>query len=386
MARAAKKEESPVKNEKVAGIVNALKTRYPGRVCMAEEYTMPWLLKRLPTTVLDLDIALHGGLPAGGLSFFVGKQGVGKNWLSNQVIREQQRIYGDDCNIAVVSTEMVYDKLFARLCGITVALSEAEIEALDTQYREDLGFPMPEEERNAYRQQIGTFVTVPPDTAERSFEIALELIQSREFNVVLIDSFGSLLTELEEEKEFSDNNRVGGAALLNTRFARKLNYAMAPDEKGNPNLTCVIGINQARDNMDRANSYSPELKEGGGWALKHARWVTIDLAASGKVKKGTDVVGKSIRWGISKQKAGGHEGATGTFDFLYDRAGVDRTAHAIGVALNYGVLERAGASYKLNGNSIGVGLEAAANYLRENKLLPEIERKVLSAAGVRCGY
>ena len=94
-------------------VLNALKSRYPGKIYTAGEYTMPWSIKRLSTGVLDLDIALQGGLPAGGLSFFVGKQGVGKNWLANQVIREHQQQYGKDTNVAIVSTEMVYDKDFA---------------------------------------------------------------------------------------------------------------------------------------------------------------------------------------------------------------------------------------------------------------------------------
>ena len=86
-------------------VVQQLKSRYPGKIFSAKDYSMPWVMKRLPTGIIDLDIALNGGFPAGGLSFLIGKQGVGKSWMANQIIREQQLLYGDECNVAWISTE-----------------------------------------------------------------------------------------------------------------------------------------------------------------------------------------------------------------------------------------------------------------------------------------
>jgi recombination protein RecA len=235
--------------------------------------------------------------------------------------------------------------------------------------------------------QVGDFVTVPPSTAEDSLSIALELIGSREFDIVLIDSFGSLLTEHDDENDLSGSQRVGGAAMLNTRFARKLNFAMAPDEKGNPNLTCVLAINQVRDNTDRANKYSPKTIEAGGWALKHARWVTLQMSPIATIKdpkKGK--IGKTIRWEITKQKAGGHEGAQGKYDFYYSLCGIARAEHSVSVASQHGVVERAGAWYSYKGEQIGQGAAKAAQYVIENDLLDEIEKLTLSKAGIRCSY
>ncbi len=80
-----KKKPKKIEDNNLQATINKLKSRYPGRIYEAGEYTMPWMLKRLPSGILDLDIAIGGGLPAGGLSFFVGKQGVGKNWLANPI-------------------------------------------------------------------------------------------------------------------------------------------------------------------------------------------------------------------------------------------------------------------------------------------------------------
>jgi recombination protein RecA len=370
---------------RIGSTLNKLKSRYPGKVFSANEYTMPWMLKRLPTGILDLDIELGGGFPAGGMSFITGKQGVGKNWLINQVIRLHQQRHGHRTSVAIVSTEMVYDKEFAQLCGVKVAFSDQEIAQLRAQY-ERYDEPFPAEFEEQLRDQVGDFVTVPPSLAEESLQIAIDLIASREFDIVVIDSFGSLLTEHAEEGDLSDSTQVGGAAGLNTKFARKLNTALSTDSNGTPNLTCVLAINQVRDNMDRANKYSPKTQEAGGWALKHARWVTVEMASQGKVREGDLTIGKTNRWEITKQKAGGHEGATGTFDFLYKHAGIDRAAHSAAVAARYGIIEKKGAWYSYEGKQIGQGTTAMAQFLVENDLVDKIEEDTLRAARIHCSY
>jgi recombination protein RecA len=375
------------KGKNVHGVINQLKSKYPGRVFGAAEYTMPWKIKRLPTGVLDLDIALGGGLPAGGMSFFTGKQGSGKNWLVNQVIRLHQERHGAATAVAVVSTEMMYDKEFAQACGVKIAFSPQEVAEFVSQYREDVGEDPSDEMVAALTEQIGEFITVPPSLAEESLQIAIDLIASREFDLVVIDSFGSLLTEHDDEGDMGDANRVGGAALLNTKFSRKLNYALAPDKDGNPNLTCIIGINQVRDNTDRANKYSPKTLEAGGWALKHARWVTVEISPRAKIKDGKELIGKTVGWEITKQKAGGHEGAQGTFDFFYALCGIDREMHTVTVAAEHGVLKRSGAYYSYEGNQIGQGAAAAAEFVRANDgLLESLEIQTRIKAGVRCSY
>lgn len=386
MPKKAKKDPNA---DGVAGVINRLKSRYPGKVYMAGEYSMPWMLKRLPTSILDLDIALSGGFPAGGMSFMTGKQGVGKNWLANQVMREHQIRHGERTSIAVVSTEMVYDKLFARDCGVRVAFSDLEIQEINRQIKRSSkdGTGLSDEEIEELRDQVGEFVTIPPGTAEDSLSIAIDLISSREFDIVLIDSFGSLLTEHDEENDLSSSQRVGGAAMLNTRFSRKLTGALAPDSNGDPNLTCILAINQVRDNTDRANKYSPKTIEAGGWALKHARWVTVEMTPVSTIrdaKKGK--IGKTIRWEITKQKAGGHEGAQSSYDFYFGLVGTNRAEHSVQVASKYGVVDRSGAWYSYNGERIGQGATKAARYVLENDLLPEIEELTLSAANIQCSY
>lgn len=156
---------------------------------------------------------------------------------------------------------------------------------------------------------------------------------------------------------------------------------MGVDETGEPNMTCFIGMNQARANMNRANKYSPELSESGGFALRHARWVSVFLKSS-PPKDGC----KEVRWKITKQKAGGFEGAEGFYEYELARCGINYPAHVLEMGVRYNVVSKGGAWFNY-GEHKWQGLSAASKVLRADKeLLEEIRDKTLTAAGIRCNY
>lgn len=389
--------EQPIRGPDNTGFLNlmsTLKTKYPGRIFRGDEYTMPWAMRRLPTGILKLDIDLRGGLPAGGMTMLVAPEGIGKNWLCNQVIKNQQILFGERCRIGVVSLEMPYDKLFARDCGVRIALSPQEIRSIEraeAASRQDESFRFSAEEKAAFSDQIGEFVVCPPDTAERALSIATEMVASREFNVVMIDSFGSMLTELEDQNTLEDNVRPGGASIVNSQFAKRINAATAPDKNGMPNLTCILGINQVRDNMKKATPFSPDTIEAGGHALKHARWVTIQLRrlayVNKKIGESQVRIGKTIEYEIMKQKAGGHEGGKGNYDFIFSLVGFDRVKESIRTASEYDVVIKNGAMYEFGELSVR-GIDAFTEKIREMgpEVLAEIERLTLHEAGIKCNY
>lgn len=382
------KVEAPV----VSSVVNQLMARYPGRVFRGKDYTMPWMLRRLPTGILGLDIDMSGGFPAGGLSVIIGPENVGKNYLLNATIANQQRLFGDACKIAIISSEMPYDKMHARNAGVRVSLSDDEIDAMVRAAHVE-GFEIADEEILSWKDEVGTFLTVPPAPAEELFDIAVDIIRSREFNIVGIDSFGALMSKDDEEKDFGDGEGRGGRgqAKLNTSFMNKLTAAMGCDAQGHPNLTCVLALNQVRDNQNRANAYSPTTVEGGGRALKHGRFVTVELKPTDKIRAKVDgkdvVVGRTVGWTIAKQKAGGHDGHKGDYEYLYELNGINKGKEVLKEATSWGVVVKKGASYSFEGMNLAVGIDNAATVLNDTpELLEEIEKKTLQAAGIRCLY
>lgn len=381
-----KKKEALSSQDRRKALVADLQKRYPGKVFRGEDYTMAWALRRLPTGLIELDLAMNGGFPGGGMSIITGKPGSGKNWLINQAIRICQEQRGEDAAIAVIGTELAYDKTQAHGCGVRVPMSGLEVDAY-VEECEYLGIEVTPEDLEWRTTGIGEFLVVPPTSAEECFDIAIDLVRSGEFDIVALDSFGSILPQAEEDKDLTDNARVGGAASLNTRLMGKLCSAFSPDTAGNPNLTAFLGVNQVRDNMQRATPYSPMTKESGGWALKHGRFVTLNLTRIGAVKTSKKVhIGKEMKWEILKQKAGGHEGGKGKYNYYWKDMSFNRAALAVRLGVQHGLIVKSGSWYAVaeTDERMGQGEDKAGEWLLKADLLKEMEARIYKASGVRC--
>lgn len=371
------------KRERMDALIADLKGRHPNNIFTGEDYTMPWAVRRVPFGIPDLDIATNGGAPGGGFTMIVGKPGEGKNYLINRAVMNQQRIYGEDCAIAMIGTELPYDKTQGRSAGVKVALSNDEIAALNDKYQKLHRRDLTRDEIAELKTQVGTFLVVPPTTAEDAFEVAVDLVKTGEFNIVSLDSFGSILTEDDGDKDFTENARVGGPAGLNTRLMRKLNGAFAPLKGGKPNTTCFMGINQVRDKMN-AKPNEKQTQEGGGWSLKHGRFLTIELARTEYIKNAakTQKIAKRIQWEITKQKAGGYEGHSGNYVYVMGQSTIDMGELLLRLGQEYGLIEKSGNTYTYSGVKLGVGEANAAASLVKNDLIEELNEQILDAAGV----
>jgi len=366
------------------------------RLKRASEMVMPYYMLRRPCGIIGLDIATGGGLPAGGLAEIIGPDGVCKTYLLNRYLRRQQEIFGRNCFLAMDMTEMQYDKTFAKMHDLRVSLSEIEIK----REQELQGRDFTDEELAYARDQIGEFFVGIGDSAEDLYDMILVQVASMIYNIVGIDSWGSLLTKEEDKKGMHDKTR-GGSAKVNTEFLRRFHAAMlTEDDSGMPNLTTVVGINQWRDRMGGMGGLSIQ----GGYALKHGKFVSIRLTAhsgifknaKGEVsigaskddsgKKSTKTqIGKVIRWKILKGKAGCHDGPEGEFHYYY-ATGVDTDRDLIVTAQKCGVVKTAG-SWLSFGKLKAQGI---ANWNKrfdaEPDLRLEMERAVLEAYGVTPNY
>lgn len=361
--------------------IDQLITKWGGLIRRAEEVTSPWTLKRLPTGLASLDIEMKGGLPAGTLCMFIGEPGIGKNTFANYVIAKQQQLFGANLRVGIIITEGSLDKDQMRFNGVVIADSPEELAAF-IRGRKKRGQTVTRSEITQRQQQIGQFVVATGDTTDKLFEVALDMVRSRKFDVVLIDSFGSVLLENDVDKALTDNDRMAGPAGLNTKFATRLFSALAPDAQGNPNMTSVIGINQVRANMRPANPNSPTKIESGGYSLKHTRSVAIEFSVKGRMtdkEKSAETGGKvrsakEVMWEITKQKAGAHEGGSGSYTYRFEE-GAHFALDILRCAIKYGIVQQEGNSFyftdeegdtALLGPKKNCGLLAAADYIEED--------------------
>lgn len=383
--KSAKKQEAALsRRERAAILAQEINSQLGGRgeIVTGDQLTNMFILRR-PTGILSLDLALGGGFPSGGLSQIIGRDGATKTYLSNLVIAHVQKVYGDEACIGLCMTEMPYDKDFAKyMCGVRIAYSDREIEMGE----KALGRAYTDEEVAFLKDQVGTIHHVVGGTAETLLETAARMIESNIYQVILIDSFGALLTKAEAEAEDGiESKHYGGAAMVITQFMHRLHAALnMRDEYGNINTTTVIGINQYRDNVG-GSLYANPMKISGGNALRHGKLVDLKLSAGSKIytteKNQKKVVGKEVNWELLKGKAGCHDGPKGKYIFNFEESGrpfgVDIAADAIMTGVRFGVVSQAGAWLTIEGICLPDGSQVKAQGLSNMVSLMEKHPEVL---------
>jgi|GEM_PF-1844835 len=345
----------------VSKINKSQKFKGKAQVRMASEVRTPYHLRR-PTGVLGLDIALGGGFHAGGGVQIYGSESVGKTYLAFKTIAEHQRIYGEDATALIFGTEIRTDKGFARKAGVCVGYSDYEISEFE-EIRVRDGLPkFTKDEVADLKKNIGTIVFQAAETADVGFDVIVDALREDVFNIVLIESLGALITEAMGEKDVGAKH-VGGSAGVITMFQNKIYplFMLDRDEEGSILETTIIGINQARAEMDRPSPRSPKIHEAAGaFAWKHGQLANIELRKGVPIreKAGEPPIGRVVNWKIAKGKAGTHDGLAGEYDYYHVprgdpvfwkdveeiyMGGVDSVTDAYNAAKKLGVIQAAGA-------------------------------------------
>lgn len=395
-------------------LTESLKARFGGEgvvIQSAAELETRYDLRRR-CGIPSLDIACGGGLPAGGLSQIDGPEGVGKNFLLNCYFAQAQQIYQEDFRAVMLCLEFTFDKWYARACGFQVALSNYEID-VEQRRRYKVGEPLLDEEEVAeLGVSPGKFYVLRGPEAEKLLDSTVEYIRSNTMQIIGVDSWDSMLTSDENEKDLEDNARVANASNVQTRWMKKVQGALAPRKRcpecysypvehkrgsgGSYRYTCtecewkgkqpyneenettIIGIRQVRANM-KGGLYAREYKVGGAWALKHGKLIDVQLRP-GEIKwdKGRTVkLAKEIVWELMKGKAGTHEGKKGAYWYYLNPPAVDFCSDLINWCKQNGVLEYVGKKWvlhhhgMLNGDVAFTSKEALQGGVEED---PELQK------------
>ena len=125
---------------------------------------------------------------------------------------------------------------------------------------------------------------------------------------------------------------------------------------------------------------SPETTPGGR-ALKFYSSVRIDVRRIEAIKQGTDNVGNRVRAKIVKNKVA-PPFRLAEFDIMFGE-GISREGSLIDVAVEHGIVRKAGAWFTYDGDQLGQGREKAKIFLRENpEIAMQLQDKVFRAVGL----
>lgn len=294
---------------------------------------------RFPTKVKterpSIDYVTDGGFPKGRLVLVAGEPSAGKSSLIIQLVEKLGK------KILYVDTEMT----------------------LTTDYIEALG-------ANPF-----SFTHVIPSTTEEMCNIIREQIPN--FDIIVVDSINNSASGEQLQKKADERTMANRAIVLSAQLPILVGLC-------NQYNTTLFILSQVRDNMNKANKYSPDTIVPGGRSLHHNSSLTLELFKSTKKKtkdkeelsnKDETIQGNMVRIKCTKNKVGKVNREV-SVEFTYGE-GYTVEADIASSAVRLGIIEKNGSWLNYDGSSIAQGIDNLVPVLKENPdLLEEIKSKI----------
>lgn len=260
----------------------------------------------IPTGVPSFDKLMGGGFARGKLTLLSGQPSSGKSTVAYGAIAEAQRM---GLNVLLYDTEYAYDNEYCESIGIVP------------------------EKLSILREEF----------AEDGLDALLDAIEGNEYQFVIIDSIGALMSRQEAEKT-SGERTIGVQAMLTSKFIRK---AVPKISLRNISLVCIT--HEFTDLMTGKVMASGGVKIGYHSSV-HAR---LKQKFNAVLKQGDKKVGKIIVMEMKKNKLVRSEAQEAEAHFLYDD-GFSKTQDLLETALDKKVIEKRGNTYYMGNEKLGM--------------------------------
>lgn len=308
--------------------------------------------QRIPLSSPRVNYMLYGGLPRGRLVEFAGEESGGKTTTALDATANAQKLFTEEWLKEKADIEAIEKRnktQQARLDYLTARGAQKVVycdceNTLDEEWAQLLGVDVDE------------LVVIKPmsQTAEQIFEMLLQMIETDEVGLVVIDSIGVMLSAQAYEKTMEEKTYGGIAAAL-TLFSKKAELLCT---KYNCTL---IGINQMREDM---NSPYGGLTTTGGKGWKHncslrllfQKGDYIDVANNKMKRSAEDPAGNLVMMNITKTKICKPDRRVGYYTLKYD-TGIDVVADIVDTALKNNLIIQMGSWFNFVDLSTGAVLK-----------------------------
>ncbi len=326
----AKKAVEKIKRpDELDEVIRDIKTRYGEGSIMKLGEAPRVDVDVIPTGSISLDLALGvGGIPRGRVIEIFGPESTGKSTLALHIVKEAQKKGGVG---AFIDVEHALDPDYAKKIGVN----------------------------------IDELLISQPDSGEEALQIVETLVRSGEVDIIVVDSVAALAPKAEIAGEMGQF-QIGLQARLMSSALRKLSAIIAKTK------TIVLFLNQTR--MKIGIMFGNPETTPGGLALKFYASVRINLRRIGQIKQGDNIIGSRIKAKIDKNKVAAPFKTT-EFDIYYNE-GISYSGDILNTGLKYEIIKKSGNSFIYEDKKLGVGIETARKFLKEN---PEVTEKIKKA-------
>lgn len=281
-------------------------------------------IEPIPTGSLSLDISIGiGGIPRGKITEIYGAEGSGKTTLALSI---SKTVLDGGGKVLYIDVENMLD--FSLIHNL-------------------LGEKLPEDR----------FVVLTSQKAEDVLAMAETAIGYGDFDLIVVDSVGALISKKELEVEMSKDT-VAPIPKLISKFLRRVLFDV------NTSRTALLMLNQVRDNFSSTTMFK-SYETPGGHELKHLAAVRIFLSKKMDLKIGDEKIGISTSFIVKKNKLSAPFRSF-TIPIMFGK-GIDGIADIVDFASLLGVVKKSGSWYKYDGENLGQGKFASRDFLQENR-------------------
>nr|DAF59883.1 MAG TPA: Protein recA [Siphoviridae sp. ctwDi18] len=268
-------------------------------------------VQKIPFSSCRLNYMTYGGIPIGRIAEFFGTDGSGKTTTAIDIAGQAQKLFPDK-KVLFVDIEHTFDPVWATKLGLNC---------------DDLLY-------------------LDPDSmgAEEVFNIIIDIIDSGEISLCILDSIGAMVSMQANEKEIGERT-YGGISMALTEFTKKITPVLARTQAS------FIGINQARDDM---NSPYGGTTTTGGKCWRHGCSTRLEFRKGNYIdEKGNNLsracenpAGNIVNVSLIKSKVVRPDRKVGFYTLKY-LEGIDYISDAVDVAIKLGLVNQAGAWFTL---------------------------------------
>lgn len=284
----------------------------------------------IPTGSISIDRALGvGGFPKGRIVEIYGPESSGKTTLAIHTMASAQLLGG---NVAIVDAEHAFDTSYAKKLGVDI--------------------------KNLAINQ--------PDNGEQGLDILIALLESKEFDLIVVDSVAALTPKAELEGEMGDS-QMGLQARMMSKAMRKITGIIGKSD------CVVIFINQLRDKIGIV--YGNPATTTGGNALKFYSSIRVEISKGSQIKDGEEIVGSIAKIKIVKNKLAPPFKKV-EVDMMYGK-GIDPNNEVFNFAVDRNIIKKSGSWYSFGEIKLGQGKNAVLDLLHGTPdLFDEVKKLV----------
>jgi recombination protein RecA len=289
-------------------------------------------VQAISTGCVSLDTSIGvGGIPRGMFTQLYGPEGSGKTTVA---LNTAKQVVKDGGKVLYIDVENLLNTEILK----SVLGKETNVEGIEI---------------------------LTPDSAEMAFLMAEMGIESGEFELIVIDSIGSMVSKQDKEKDF-EKDSMGQLPKLVGRFLRRNIY-----EVRTKNISVLL-LNQVRDNV---GAYIKSFHAPGGHQLSHQSAVIIRLSKGQHLMRGEEKIGINVKFVIEKNKLASPFRSF-TIPLIFGQ-GIDYYDDLLEFGKLIGVLTMRGSYYYFDEEKLGQGkLQSRERLMQDKSTLDKIVERL----------